>query len=26
LAGQMIITIADKKHSYDFEYTLPAVR
>jgi hypothetical protein len=26
LAGQMIITIADKKHSYDLEYTLPAVR
>lgn len=24
LAGQMTINIADGKHSYDFEYTLPA--
>jgi hypothetical protein len=24
LAGQMVITIADGKHSYEFEYTLPA--
>ena len=24
LAGQMTITIADGKHSYDFEYTLPS--
>jgi hypothetical protein len=24
LAGQMGITIADGKHSYEFEYTLPA--
>jgi hypothetical protein len=24
LSGQMAITIADGKHSYDFEYTLPA--
>jgi hypothetical protein len=24
LAGQMAITIADGKHSYEFEYTLPA--
>jgi hypothetical protein len=23
LAGKMTITIADEKHSYDFEYTLP---
>ena len=23
LAGRMAITIADKKHSYDFDYTLP---
>jgi len=23
LAGRMTITIADGKHSYDFEYTLP---
>jgi hypothetical protein len=26
LVGQMVITIAGRKHSYDFEYTLPAVR
>lgn len=26
LVGQMVITIADGKHSYDFEYTLPAER
>jgi hypothetical protein len=26
LAGQMTITIADGKHSYDFEYTLPSGR
>jgi hypothetical protein len=24
LTGKMIVTIADGKHSYDFEYTLPA--
>lgn len=24
LAGQMVIIIADGKHSYDFEYSLPA--
>jgi hypothetical protein len=24
LAGQMVITIANGKHSYEFEYTLPA--
>jgi hypothetical protein len=26
LAGQMTITIADGKHSYDLEYTLPSGR
>jgi hypothetical protein len=26
LAGQMAITIADGKHSYEFDYTLPAAR
>jgi hypothetical protein len=25
LAGKLAITIADGKHSYDFEYTLPEV-
>jgi hypothetical protein len=26
ISGKMMINIADGKHSYDFEYTLPAMQ